>query len=133
MRRRGFEAGFRGPRVLVPRGVAAAGPGGQRLRAAYVEGPMTFRHIIQAVAVPPGDERRGKLLAGLLNSRLMLWFAFHGHFVIRLGATGGTTEGTSAPSVSCPGRHAGSRAISLGSGCAGHHGRAAGSVERSVL
>ena len=76
--RRGFEAGFQGPRVLVPRGVAVAGPGGQRLRAAYVEDPMTFRHIIQAVAVPPGDERRGKLLAGLLSSRLMLWFAFHG-------------------------------------------------------
>ena len=76
--RRGFEEGFTGPRVLVPRGVAAAGPGGQRLRAAYVEDPMTFQHIIQAVVIPPGDERRGKLLAGLLNSSLMLWFAFHG-------------------------------------------------------
>ena len=77
--RRGFEAGFKGPRVLVPRGVAAsAGRGGPRLRAAYVEDPMTFQHIVQAIAVPPGDERRGMLLAGLLNSRLMLWFAFHG-------------------------------------------------------
>ena len=79
VRRKGFEAGFKGPRVLVPRGVAAgAGQGGPRLRAAYVEAPMTFRHIIQAIAVPPGDERRGMLLAALLNSRLMLWFAFHG-------------------------------------------------------
>ena len=79
VRRRGFEAGFQGPRVLVPRGISAgAGLGGQRLRAAYVETPMTFRHIIQGIVVPPGDERRGKLLAGLLNSRLMLWFAFHG-------------------------------------------------------
>ena len=77
--RRGFEGGFTGPRVLVPRGVVVgAGDGGQRLRAAYVEDPVTFRDIIQAVTVPPGDERRGKLLAGLLNSRLMLWFAFHG-------------------------------------------------------
>ena len=76
--RRGFEDGFQGPRVLVPRGVAGAGPAGQRLRAAYVEDPLTFRHIIQAVTVQPGDERRGKLLAGLLNSSLMLWFAFHG-------------------------------------------------------
>ena len=77
--RRGFEAGFAGPRVLVPQGVAAgAGRGGPRLRAAYVEAPMTFRHIVQAIVVPPGDERRGMLLAGLLNSRLMLWFAFHG-------------------------------------------------------
>ena len=79
VRRRGFEAGFVGPRVLVPRGVVAdAGTGGQRLRAAYVEDPMTFRHIIQAVTVPPEDARRGMLLAGLLNSSLMLWFAFHG-------------------------------------------------------
>ena len=77
--RRGFEAGFAGPRVLVPQGVAAgAGQGGPRLRAAYVEAPMTFRHIVQAISVPPGDERRGMLLTGLLNSRLMLWFAFHG-------------------------------------------------------
>ena len=75
--RRGFEGGFRGSRVLVRRGIAA-GNGGQRLCAAYAEDPMTFRDIIQAIAVPRGDERRGKLLAGLLNSRLMLWFAFHG-------------------------------------------------------
>ena len=79
VRRKAFEAGFKGPRVLVPRGVAAgAGRGGPRLRAAYVEAPMTFQDIVQAIAVPRGDERRGMLLAGLLNSRLMLWFAFHG-------------------------------------------------------
>ena len=76
--RRGFEDGFEGPRVLVPRGVVADASHDQRLRAAYVEDSMTFRHIIQAVVVPPGAERRGKLLAGLLNSRVMLWFAFHG-------------------------------------------------------
>ncbi len=75
--RRGFEAGFKGPRVVIPQGVAIIG-GGERLRAAYVERPMTFQHVIQAVVVPRGDERRGMLLAGLLNSRLMLWFAFHG-------------------------------------------------------
>ena len=79
VRWRGFEAGFQGPRVLVPRGiVAGASRGGPRLRAAYVEDPLTFQHIIQAITVPPGDERRGMLLAALLNSRLMLWFAFHG-------------------------------------------------------
>ncbi len=77
--RRGFEAGFKGPRVLVPRGIAvAAGDGALRLRAAYVEEPLTFQHIIEAIVVPPGDRRRGLLLAGLLTSRLMLWFAFHG-------------------------------------------------------
>lgn len=83
VRRRGFEAGFVGPRVLVPHGIGAGdGSRGhseeQRLRAAYVEARLTFQDSIQAIVVPPGDERRGKLLAGLLNSRLMLWFAFHG-------------------------------------------------------
>ena len=79
VRRKGFEAGFEGPRVLVPGGVAAgAGRGEPRLRAAYVYDRMAFQDIVQAIAVPPGDERRGMLLAGLLNSRLMLWFAFHG-------------------------------------------------------
>ena len=75
--RKGFEAGFEGPRVLVPRGIAAAAGKAERLRAAYIEEPLTFQHIIQAIVVPPGDERRAMLLTGLLNSRLMLWFAFH--------------------------------------------------------
>ena len=79
VRRRGFERGFEGPRVLVPHGIAARiGGGGHRLRAAYVEDPLTFQHVIQAVVVPPGDERRAMLLTALLNSRLMVWFAFHG-------------------------------------------------------
>ena len=77
--RKGFEAGFRGPRVLVPHGIAVdATSAGQRLRAAYVENPLTFQHVIQAIVARPGDERRAMLLAALLNSRLMLWFAFHG-------------------------------------------------------
>ena len=79
VRRRGFEDGFEGPRVLIPHGIAVdAGDAGQRLRAAYVEDPLTFQHVIQAIVASPGDERRAMLLAALLNSRLMLWFAFHG-------------------------------------------------------
>ena len=75
--RGGFERGFEGPRVLITRGVAAS-DGGYRLRAAYAEDSLTFRNNIQAVVVPLEDKRRGMLFAGLLNSRLMLWFAFHG-------------------------------------------------------
>ena len=51
---------------------------GRRLRAAYVEEPLTFEHIIQALVVPRGEVRRAKLLTALLNSRLIVWFAFHG-------------------------------------------------------
>ena len=79
VRRRGFEGGFAGPRVLVPQGISVdVGDAGHRMRAAYVEDPLTFQHVIQAIVPSPGDERRAKLLAALLNSRLMLWFAFHG-------------------------------------------------------
>lgn len=76
VRRKGFEKGFeKGPRVLIPRGV---GTSHMRLRAAYVEEPLTFQDIIQAVVVPAGEERRAKILAALLNSKVAIWYAFHG-------------------------------------------------------
>ena len=75
VRRRGFERGFDGVRVLVPRGIS---PGSGRLRASYLEEPLTFEHIILAVSVPAGDADGAKLLAALLNSKLLLWMAFHG-------------------------------------------------------
>ncbi|MCY4378929.1 MAG: N-6 DNA methylase [Candidatus Dadabacteria bacterium] len=72
---KGFEDGFKqGPRVLVPRGVKTSR---MRLQAAYVEDPLTFQDIINSLVVSPGEERRAKLLAALLNSKLILWFAFH--------------------------------------------------------
>ena len=73
--RKGFERGFYGPRVLIPQGVDTIG---RRLRATYLEAPLTFQHIIQSLVVPRGEERRAKLLTALLNSRLIAWFAFHG-------------------------------------------------------
>ena len=73
--RRGFERGFDGPRVLVPRGIGA---GSRRLRASYLEEALTFEHIILAVSVPDEDADRAKLLTALLNSKLLLWMAFHG-------------------------------------------------------
>ena len=75
VRRRGFEHGFEGARVLVPRGVETAQ---SRLRAAYCEEPLTFQDIIQAIRVPKGQETRAKLLTAVLNSRLAIWYAFHG-------------------------------------------------------
>ena len=75
VRSKGFEYGFDGPRILVPRGIVTAQ---RRLRASYTEIPLTFEHIIQAITVPREDVQRGKLLTALLNSKLMLWFTFHG-------------------------------------------------------
>lgn len=75
VRRRGFERGFEGARVLVPRGVETAQ---SRLRAAYCDEPMTFQHILQAITVPKGEEARAKLLTAVLNSRVAIWYAFHG-------------------------------------------------------
>ncbi len=73
--RRGFERGFTGPRILIPRGISTAS---HRLRASYLEEPLTFEHIILAISVPDGDAYRAKLLTALLNSKLLYWFTFHG-------------------------------------------------------
>lgn len=76
VRRKGFERGFEaGPRILVPRGVSMAQ---MRLRASYVEEPLTFQDILQAIVLPKGEEHRAKLLAALLNSKVAIWYAFHG-------------------------------------------------------
>ena len=73
--RRGFEWGFDGHRVLVPREISTTK---RRLRASYLEEPLTFQHIMLAVSVPPQDVSRAKVLTALLNSKLLFWYAFHG-------------------------------------------------------
>ncbi|GGN46462.1 type I endonuclease-methyltransferase fusion protein [Novosphingobium indicum] len=75
VRRRGFEAGFDGPRILIPRGVETSQ---NRLRAAYCDQPLTFQHIFQAIVVPNGQSDRAKVLTAILNSRIAVWYAFHG-------------------------------------------------------
>ncbi|MGH6681822.1 MAG: hypothetical protein ACREDL_23460, partial [Bradyrhizobium sp.] len=49
-----------------------------RLRATYCDEPLTFRHIIQAITVPDGEAKRAKLLTAYINSRIAIWYAFHG-------------------------------------------------------
>tara|TARA_R110001599_G_scaffold192503_1_gene387951 strand:- start:71284 stop:74247 length:2964 start_codon:yes stop_codon:yes gene_type:complete len=75
VRRRGFEAGFGGTRILIPRGVETSQ---NRLRAAYCDEPLTFQHIFQAITVPEGHSDRAKILTAILNSRIAVWYAFHG-------------------------------------------------------
>lgn len=75
VRRRGFENGFEGVRILVPRGVETAQ---NRLRAAYTETPLTFQDIIQAISVPSKERLRAQVLTAFLNSRVAIWYAFHG-------------------------------------------------------
>ena len=74
LHRRGFLRGFEGPRILVKKGVGAD----HRLRAAYTEYPFAFQDAIRAIVVPESAKDLAKLLTAILNSRLMLWFAFHG-------------------------------------------------------
>lgn len=75
VRRLGFEQGFDGARVLVLQGVQTAS---WRLGAAYIDKPMTFRHSVQAIRAPDKEADQAKFLAAYLNSRLAVWFAFHG-------------------------------------------------------
>ena len=70
--RKGFERGFEGPRILVTQGA-----GNDRLRAAYTETSFAFQHAIQAISVPDSERSRAKVLAAMLNSKLMFWFALH--------------------------------------------------------
>lgn len=73
VRRKGFEPGFLGVRILVPRTTSLG-----RVRASYTETDLTFQDIIQSITVPAAAKTKGKLLAALLNSRVAAWYAFHG-------------------------------------------------------
>lgn len=73
VRRKGFEDGFRGPHVLIIKGVLSSG----LLRVAYSEQNLSFRHAIQAISFPKEDSSTLKLLTAILNSRFAAWFYFH--------------------------------------------------------
>ena len=73
--RKGFVEGFEGPRVLITRGI---NPRLMRLSAIYFEEPLTFKNSVHAIVCPNGEERHAKLLTAFLNSKVALWFAFHG-------------------------------------------------------
>jgi len=72
--RAGFDAGFCGPHILIPQGVERAVG---RVRAAYNEQDLVFQHSLQSITVPPGQERKAKVLTAVLNSSLAAWFYFH--------------------------------------------------------
>ena len=72
VRRDGFERGFEGPRILITKSAKSS-----RLCAAYAETSFSFQDAIQAIVVPESDKARAKVLAAMLNSKLMFWFAFH--------------------------------------------------------
>lgn len=71
----GFENGYSGIRILVPRGIRTKY---WRIGAAYVDAPVAFRHIIMAMRVPKREEVATKFVTAILNSRLSIWFALHG-------------------------------------------------------
>ncbi len=74
VRRSGFREGFIGPHILIPQGVERSIG---RARAAFTEQSLVFQHSIQAIAVPPTEQRRAKLLTAILNSSLAAWIYFH--------------------------------------------------------
>ncbi|MGA8029254.1 MAG: N-6 DNA methylase [Bryobacteraceae bacterium] len=74
VRRAGFSMGYAGPHILVIKGIQQQEG---VLRAAYVEQGLSFRHSIQSIRFPKGQETRAKLLTAILNSRLAGWFYFH--------------------------------------------------------
>lgn len=75
VRRKGFEASYGQQKVLISRGV---GTSQMRLKAAYCESELTFQDILMAVIFPKRESKKAKVLTAYLNSKLALWFAFHG-------------------------------------------------------
>jgi len=73
--RLGFERSFRNARILIPQGVSTSS---MRLRAAYIDKPASFQHVLQAVTVPKDGSDKAKFITSVLNSRLAIWYAFHG-------------------------------------------------------
>jgi hypothetical protein len=74
VRRLGFEKGFIGPHLLIAQGVERASG---RVRAAYSEQSLVFQHSLQAIAFPPTERRKAKVLTAILNSSLAAWVYFH--------------------------------------------------------
>ena len=81
VRRHCLESGFRNTRILVKTGIANSKG---RLLSAYVEQPMSFNNSIIAITVPLERRDAAKFITAYLNSRLAIWFAFHG--TVALGA-----------------------------------------------
>lgn len=75
VRRLGFEAGFLNPRILASSRISK---GNWRLRVAYVKAPVSFQDEVVAMIVPSDREAMGKFITAILNSRVAIWFAFHG-------------------------------------------------------
>ena len=73
--RLGFEAAFLNPCILLTSEVSTRN---RRIRAAYVKDPVSFQDPLMAMIVPSGQESMGKFITSILNSRLAIWFAFHG-------------------------------------------------------
>lgn len=75
LRRLGFEKGFLGPHIVIPKGIIR---NSGLLRAAYSEEHFSFRHAIQSIiSFSKEDASKLKLLAVILNSRFAAWFYFH--------------------------------------------------------
>jgi hypothetical protein len=72
--RGGFAEGFIGPHILIPQGVERSVG---RARAAFTGQSLVFQDSIQAIAVPPAEQRLAKLLTAILNSSLAAWVYFH--------------------------------------------------------
>lgn len=72
--RKGFEAGFKAPHVLIPQGISSHQG---RLRASFCSQDLSFRHSIQSISFDKKDEKLAKFLTLFLNSSFVAWFLFH--------------------------------------------------------
>ena len=70
----GFAEGFIGPHILIPQGVVRSIG---RVRAAYCEQDVAFKHSLQAIVFPEKERGTAKVLTAVLNSSLAAWVYLH--------------------------------------------------------
>lgn len=75
LRRKGFELAYGKRKILISRGV---GTSQMRLKATYCKQKVTFKQILMAIIFPKQESSKAKILTAYLNSKLAIWFAFHG-------------------------------------------------------
>lgn len=75
LRRKGFEYSYSKNKVLISRGV---GTSTMRLNATYCDQQLTFKQILMAIVFPDHESIKAKILTAFLNSKLAIWYAFHG-------------------------------------------------------
>ena len=75
LRRKGFEFAYGQSKILISRMIETSC---MRLKASYCSQKLSFKQILMGITFPKEEASKAKILTAYLNSKLAIWFAFHG-------------------------------------------------------